>query len=222
MDAYATTENNRSQLQTDIQVGQINHLSGTSDIKFPDSQAPGPETQYLMGLLLEMLCMSYKLPYSFGINASKLGGVSARLESEQAKAEFERGQKMLAPHAKRMVSMALLDAIGKGIFDVKYASVITKGRFGYRAHPQPDIGKEASAAVSLYQTGLLDPIQHWTNQGMDPETVAANMGKWYGIKVDTTKQTQGTMQDVFGAGPSMPVSKTESTTDEQAANEAPI
>ena len=200
-------------MQQDIQFGQINHLSGGTDIKFPSSNSPSSEEQALMTMLLKLTAMSYDLPFSFALDASALGGVSSRLESEQAKAEFERGQRVLAPHAHRIKNAFLVDAVAKGIFPMRVLSSITKGRWGYRSHPQPDIGREASAAVSMYEHGLLNPMKYWVDNGEDPETVAGDMSRWWQIKQNAAKAVGATPEDIFGSGPTKPLSVSESTTE---------
>jgi capsid protein len=221
MDPYATQQLNNDQpgLQTDIYYGQMNHLPNGSEIKFPDSATPGTETQYLYGLLLKLVCMSYNLPYSFGLDASALGGVSSRLESEQAKAEFERGQQVLLPHAHKLKDAALIDAIAKGIFPARVADKICRGRFGFRAHPQPDIGREATANVNLYQTGLLNPMKYWTENAQDPETTAAEMVRWHMIKSKAVEGTDFTVEEVFGVGAAKPLSITQSETQSTTIDE---
>jgi len=200
-------------MQQDIQFGQINHLAGGTDIKFPSSNSPSSEEQALMTMLLKLTAMSYDLPYSFALDASALGGVSSRLESEQAKAEFERGQRVLAPHAHRIKNAFLFDAVAKGIFPQRVLRSITKGRWGYRSHPQPDIGKEATAAVNLYQTGLLDPLKYWVDNAQDPEEVAKSMGRWHQIKTKVAEDIGVPVEDIFGSGPAKPLSVSESATE---------
>jgi capsid protein/gas vesicle protein len=215
-DAYATnlgTGSDASALQQDIQFGQINHLAGGTDIKFPSSNSPSNEEQWLMTQLLKFVAMSYDLPYSFALDAAALGGVSSRLESEMAKATFERFQGVLKPHADRIKNAFLYDAIAKGIFPVSVMRKITKGRWGYRQHPQPDLGREATAAVNLYQTGLLDPLKHWIDNAQDPEDVARSMGRWHQIKTKVAEEIGVPLEDIFGAGPAKPVSSTESLTE---------
>jgi len=215
MDPYATNmfDGSASGLQQDIQFGQINHLAGGTDIKFPSSNSPSTEEQALMKLLLQFVAMSYDLPYSFALDAAALGGVSSRLESEMAKASFERFQKVLEPHASRIKNAFLYDAIAKGVFPVSTYRAITKGRWGYRSHPQPDLGKEANAAMNLYQSGLLDPMKHWVDNGQDPEDVALSMGRWHQIKAKVAADVGAPVEDIFGAGPAKPISATESTTE---------
>lgn len=215
MDAYSSTlfPNNQAALQQDILFGQINHLTAGADIKFPQNTSPSNEAQWFMKLLLKQICMSYNLPYSFGMDATELGGVSSRLESEQAKAEFERGQRCLSPHAHRMKNAGLMDAIAKGIFPVGYADKICKGRFGYRPHPQPDIGKEANADVNYNQNGLLDPLQFWIDKGLDPETAAKSFVRWREIKEKAIEGKPYTIEEVYGNGPSKPTNVTESSTE---------
>lgn len=223
-DAYSTNlpSGGSSTLQQDIAFGEINHLEAGADIKFPSSNSPSAEEQALIVQLLKFVAMSYNLPYSFALDASALGGVSSRLESEMAKAEFERGQRVLSPHAHRIKDTFLIDAIAKGVFPVESLPVITKGRWGYRPHPQPDIGKEASAAVNLYQTGLLDPMKYWVDNAQDPEEVAMSMVRWAKIKRDAAKEAGFTSQEVFGAGPAMPVSQSESITQTLDGDGQPI
>lgn len=214
-DAYQTTlgTGGAQTLQQDVQFGQINYLGHGTDIKFPSSNSPSSEEQALMTLLLKFVAMSYCLPYSFALDAAALGGVSSRLESEMAKAEFGRMQKVIEPHADRMKNMFLLDAVAKGIFSYKHYQKIIKGRWGYRQHPQPDLGKEASAAVNLYQTGLLDPMGYWVENAQDPEDVATNMVRWHQIKTTAANNAGFDVVDVFGSGPAKPVSVSESTTE---------
>ena len=212
MDPYASTqfENRQGGQAQDIQYGQINHLTDGMDIKFPDSASPGPETQFLMTLMLKLTCMSYNLPYSFGLDATQLGGVSSRLESEQAKAEFTRGQKVLEPLAHRMKNAALIDAISKGIFPTSVSRTITKGRFSYRPHPQPDIGKESSSNINLFQSGLLNPMSYWSEDAQDPEKVADDMVRWAKIKREKAAAAGFSVEEVFGAGMAKPTTTSES------------
>ncbi len=214
MDPYGTNlfENNQAGLQQDIKFGQINHLLQSQDIKFPQNTTPGTEDQFLMIMLLKLVAMSYNLPYSFALDATALGGVSSRLESEQAKAEFDRGKGVLAPHAHKIKNAGLYDAIAKGIFPVSVRDKICRGRFGYLPHPQPDIGKEATAAVNMWQNGLLDPMQYWIDGGADPEVVAHNMNRWAKIKKESAAANGNDVVEVFGNGPSKPTNVTESTT----------
>jgi len=219
MDGYSSQlfDNQQSGMQQDILYGQINHLTAGQDIKFPSNESPGTSDQYLMNLLLKLVAMSYNLPFSFALDATALGGVSSRLESEQAKAEFERGQKVLAPHAHRIKNAALIDAIGKGLFPASVADKIGRGRWSYRPHPQPDIGKEANAAMNLYQNGLLNPMQYWTDDAQDPENVAKDMVRWAIIKRDAAAREGFTVEEVFGSGPAKPtnISQSETTTTDE-------
>jgi len=219
MDGYSSQlfDNQQSGMQQDILYGQINHLTAGQDIKFPSNESPGTSDQYLMNLLLKLVAMSYNLPFSFALDATALGGVSSRLESEQAKAEFERGQKVLAPHAHRIKNAALIDAIGKGLFPASVADKIGSGRWSYRPHPQPDIGKEANAAMNLYQNGLLNPMQYWTDDAQDPENVAKDMVRWAIIKRDAAAREGFTVEEVFGSGPAKPtnISQSETTTTDE-------
>ena len=144
----------------------------------------------------------------------KLGGVSSRLESELAKAEFERRQRGLQPHADRIKNAYLFDAIAKGIFPASTYRKITRGRWGYRSHPQPDIGREASAAVSMWQSGLLNPIKHWVDGGEDPENVATDMARWAQIKQSAAASVNLPIVNVFGAGPSAPITTSVSTSEQ--------
>ena len=212
MDAYATNlfPGDATGLQQDIQFGQINHLAAGTDIKFPASSSPSSEEQWLMTQLLKFVAMSYDLPYSFALDASALGGVSSRLESEMAKATFERFQLVLAPHANRIKNAMLFDATAKGIFPASKLSIIHRGRWGYRPHPQPDLGREANAAVNLYQNGLLDPMKHWVDNGQDPESVATSMARWALIKKATAEKAGLEIFDIFGSGPTTPTATSES------------
>jgi capsid protein len=216
MDPYATTltPNQQGALQQDVQFGQINHLTQGQDIKFPDTASPGQESQFLMMFLMKLVAMSYNLPYSFALDAHELGGVSSRLESEQAKAEFERGRRVLIPLANRLKNAALMDAVAKGVFTMEEAPLITRGRWSFRAHPQPDIGKEASAQRDLWQNGLANPIKYWTDAGEDPEAVAFDFARWYVIKDKIAKAHGVPAVEIFGTGPQMPTynSKAEKVT----------
>ena len=222
MDPYATNlfPGNTGGLQQDIAFGQINHLAGGTDIKFPASNSPSSEEQALMTLLMKLVAMSYKLPYSFALDAAALGGVSSRLESEMAKAEFERVQRVLSPHAHRIKNTFLFDAVAKGYFKASDYQRIIKGRWGYRSHPQPDLGREASAAVNLFQTGLLNPMQYWIDNAQDPEDVASDMVRWAEIKRNAAGAKGFEVQDVFGSGMAKPLSQTESTTESTTTDTA--
>jgi capsid protein len=203
MDPYASNnfDNGQGGLQQDVRFGQINHLPAGAAIEFPDTTTPGGESQYLILQLLKFCAMSYNLPYSFALDATEMGGVSSRLESEQARAEFERGQAVLAPKAHRIKNAALIDAIAKGIFPSAVANKITLGRWSYRAHPTPDLGREASANVSLFQNGLLNPMSYWRDQAQDAEAVARDMSRWTSIKKAAAAEFGNSVEEVFGLGP---------------------
>lgn len=211
MDAYGTNlfSNNQAGLQQDIKFGQINHLLQGMDIKFPDTEVPGSESQFLMIFTMKLVAMSYNLPYSFALDAAELGGVSTRLESEMAKAEFERGQKINAHAATKLKNAALLDASAKGIFPPKLYDKICKGRWGFKQHPQPDLGKEATANVALYQNGLLNLKKYWADNQQEPADVAKDMVDWALQKKQAVKMGQEidpelTEEEVFGKGPIAP------------------
>jgi len=205
MDPYAvSTYGNQTALAQDVKVGQINHLPDGQQVSFPETSSPGSSTQWLMQTMLKLTAMSLNLPYSFAIDAVELGGVSGRLESEQAKAEFKRGRSCLHPHVDRLKNVGLLDAVAKGHFSPRLISAITKGRWGYLPHPQPDLGKEATAQVSLYQNGLLNPLEYWQDNDQSPETVADAMAKWVTIKNAAAKKYGIDPDDAFGKGPIAP------------------
>lgn len=211
MDGYQTNlfPNNQAGLQQDIKYGQMNHMLQGMDIKFPDTQVPGSESQFLIIFTMKLVAMSYNLPYSFALDAAELGGVSTRLESEMAKAEFERGQKINAHAATKIKNASLLDACAKGILPANRFSQICMGRWGFREHPQPDLGKEATANVSLYQNGLLNLKKYWSDNQQSPDAVAADMVDWALIKkraVTLGQQSDPslTVEEVFGKGPIAP------------------
>lgn len=211
MDAYGTNlfPNNQAGLQQDIKFGQMNHMLQGMDIKFPDTQVPGSESQFLLIFTMKLVSMSYNLPYSFALDAAELGGVSTRLESEMARAEFERGQKINSHAADKMKNAALLDACAKGYLPGTMYDALCRGRWGFRQHPQPDLGKDASAKVSLYQNGLLNPKAYWSEDQQDPANVAKDMVDWAIIKAQALKVGQLTNPDlteeaVFGKGPIVP------------------
>lgn len=220
-DPYGTTLQGSSAqvLQQDILFGQMNHLPAGSEIKFPSSNSPSNEEQALLKMLLSLVAMAYNLPYSFAIDAAALGGVSSRLESEMAKAEFERVQKLVTPKAQKLKNAFLFDAVAKGIFPISKLRIITRGRFGFRAHPQPDIGKEASASVNLWQNGLLNPLKYWQDDAQDPETVADEMCRWEAIKERASAKHGVNQQAVFGNGPAQPTAVTQSTSQNVDAKE---
>lgn len=220
MDGYSTTvnvPNGQGVMQQDILYGQMNHLPNGTQIEFPESGSPGEQVQFAIKQLMKFGAMSFNLPYSFALDATDLGGVSGRLESEQARAEFDRGKAVLLPKVNRIKNAALLDAMAKGIFPVSVRANIFKGRWGYRPHPQPDIGKEATAAVALYQNGLLDPIEYWTGtMGIDPATAARNASRWVSMKKQAADADDNDVKEVFGNGPIAP-----GTMDKDADNNAP-
>jgi hypothetical protein len=112
--------------------------------------------------------------------------------------------------AHRIKDAALLDAIAKGIFPVSAMEKICFGRWSYRPHPQPDIGKEANANMNLYQNGLLNPMSYWTEDSKDPEKVADDMVRWAKIKRDKAAAAGFSVEDVFGAGIARPANISQS------------
>lgn len=217
MDGYNTNievPGGQGVMQQDILHGQINHLPQGQNIAFPESASPGEQVQWAIKQLMKFTAMGFNLPFSFALDATDLGGVSGRLESEQARAEFTRGKGVLVPKANRIKNAALLDAMAKGVFPVSQRTKIFKGRWGFLPHPQPDIGKEAQAAVSFYQNGLLDPLDFWSStMGGDPETAADNMSRWVSIKKKAATEHGNTVEEVFGNGPIAPGTQDKSQSD---------
>lgn len=187
-------------MQQDIHQNMINHLTGGSEIKFPETATPGGEGQYLLTLGLKFLAMCYDIPYSFGLDAEALGGVSTRLESEMARAEFSRTQLIITRKANILKNAALLDACAKGIFPSKYYTKIIKGRWGFRPHPQPDLGKEAQAAATLRQQGILDESQYVRENYGDVKAWAENKNRFV-TDCKASLSGDNTFEEVFGSGP---------------------
>jgi len=202
LDPYATAQAayGYTGMQQDIHQNMINHLTGGSEIKFPETATPGGEGQYLLTLGLKFLSLCYDLPYSFALDATDLGGVSTRLESEIAKAEFQRTQKIITRKANVLKNAAILDACAKGIFPAKYYTRLIKGRWGFRPHPQPDLGKEAQAASALRQQGLLSEPQYVIENYGDVKAWAMEKDRFVS---DCKEALSGdnTFEEVFGSGP---------------------
>lgn len=225
MDPYGTTVpsgGGQGALQQDIYHNQINHLPAGCNIEFPESGSPGEQVQFAIKQLLKFCSWSFNLPYSYGLDATDLGGVSTRLESEMARAEFDRGKRIVVPKANTMKDAALIDAMAKGIFPMRVGAKILRGRWGFTPHPQPDIGKEADAATKLFQLGLLDTMGYWQNTvGVDPVEAARNIDRWVSIQKEVCAASGNDRKEVFGNGPIVPGTQDKTAPDGSASSSSP-
>lgn len=166
--------------------GKNYYLNEGEAATFPDSPVPSTQTQYLIDYLSQLVSFCYNLPVSFSLDATKLGGVSMRLESMQALAEFKRARGRFSPRFTKAKNALLLDyrARPNSPFAKVDPKMLVRGTWGFVQHPTPDIGKEASALQTRLNLNQADPLAELMDQGLDPETTAYNICKWQKIQED--------------------------------------
>jgi hypothetical protein len=202
-------QDGRSAYYERTEPGKNYYLNDKEDAKSFESHQPSGETQYLIEYLTDLIIQCYGLPRSYAIDASKVGGVSARLEKEMASIEFRRARAVYEPGFTKVKNLGLLEGVTKGHFGPVKASVlevITKGRWTYMATPQPDIGKEATAMATLLGKNIISPIAAIIEQEGDPETVIDDYAKIAAMKKEAAEKYGVTEQEAFAPATSAPVS----------------
>jgi capsid protein len=192
-----TGDDGRSMTAQNMLIGSTIYGNQGEELQTVESHMPSGENQYLIDLLIKFVAMCYNLPVSFAVDAVKLGGVSMRLESQQALAEFIRARFVFCRRFDRAKNIGILDGLAKGRFGKVDPQTAMKGRWGYVAHPTPDIANEARATTMLLDANVEDPLAVIESSGQDPQTVVTNKARFAKMKKEAAEANDVTVAEAF-------------------------
>lgn len=151
--------------------GRMNALSGQiirlddrdEDIEFaPGTQRPSGAFMALVDALIRELSIGLNLPYGFVYDMSRLGGVSARLETAQAQRTFNRFRDLLVSQfLDRVKNDVLTLGIAKG--EIPAVRDYKKGRWLFSPAITGDVGHQTQADAALVSAGVKS-ISDWANE----------------------------------------------------------
>lgn len=162
-----------------IKPGTIHYLKPGEDVQGFISTRPSVTFTGFLESLQRHLADALGLPYGFFIDSSKLGGVTARLDSQQAARVCSRYQTILVSR--------LLDPIVEAVLAYGIAQGLIPQHPDWRAHrwqfppwPSSDIGRETYAELAELEKGGTTFSEYYASKGEDWEEAfvqAANEAK---------------------------------------------
>jgi capsid protein len=120
------------------------------------------------------------LPYAFVWDMTQFGGVTARLEVEQARRAFDKHQQNLIERVLDPIKNAVIRrAIARGELPMtpNKPNAYKNGRWQFGSYITADLGNEVNANISLIQNGLKTHQACYGELGLDFEEEATKIAK---------------------------------------------
>lgn len=155
-------------------------LPGESITPFQTMNRPSPTFNGFVATLVREMANGLNLPFAFVWDMSAFGGVTARLEVEQARRAFDRHQQALVERVLDPIkNMVLRRAIAKGEIPPSPQDIQSykKGRWAFGSWITSDLGNEVNANISLVQNGLKTHQACYAELGQDFEEEAEKIAK---------------------------------------------
>ncbi|NDE16388.1 phage portal protein, partial [bacterium] len=155
----------------EAQAGKIIRHDDGEDIKFaPTPNRPSGAFIALVEAMIRQISNSLNLPYAFIWDLSRMGGVSARLESRQADRVFKGWQRRLEEKLlNRVRDVVIANAIATGKIPANKNWKRGKWRFGEWI--TADVGHESQARIAELQAGILTETQVLEERDMNFDEV---------------------------------------------------
>jgi lambda family phage portal protein len=151
-----------------IAPGTIHYLKPGEDVQGFQSNRPSVTFTGFLESLQRHLADALGLPYGFFIDSSNLGGVTARLDSQQAARVCMRYQ--------RILTQRLLDPILESVISYGIVQGAIPQHAEWRAHrwqfppwPSSDIGRETYAELAELRQGGSTFAEYYASKGEDWE-----------------------------------------------------
>lgn len=138
----------------EAQPGKVSVLDGDTDIDFaPGVQRPSGAFVNLVDTVMHKIALGLNLPYGFVYKMSSFGGVTARLETQQAQRTFEWWQRLLAD---KVLDRVRDQVLSRAIYERKIPQHpnYRMGSWTFGAHITADIQHQTNADLQLIQAGL--------------------------------------------------------------------
>lgn len=151
-----------------ISPGTIHYLKPGEDVQGFKSDRPSVTFTGFLESLQRHLADALGLPYGFFIDSSKLGGVTARLDSQQAARVCRRYQSLLVA---RLLDPILETVLAWGISSgaLPQNPDWTAHRWQFPAWPSADIGRETNAELAELAAGGTTFAEYYARKGEDWE-----------------------------------------------------
>lgn len=171
------------------QSGTVQRLTGNQRVTFaPPTSRPSGAFLTLIESYLREVAASLNLPFGFVYDMARFGGVTARLETQQAQRAFQGFQEILVnlflDNVKNAVLMRGI-AAGKIPPHPKWKS----GGWLFGAWLTADIGHETSADIELLNAGLTSETRLIEKYGADADELVHEQGTDIQRRVLVTQAT---------------------------------
>lgn len=164
-----------------VSPGKIVRLQpGEQITPFQTMNRPSPTFNGFIATLVREMANGLNLPFAFVWDMSQFGGVTARLEVEQARRAFDKHQQNLIERVLDPIKNAVYRraiALGELPMAPQQPLAYKKGRWQFGAYITADLGNETNANISLIQNGLKTHQSVFGELGLDFEEEAAKMAK---------------------------------------------
>jgi lambda family phage portal protein len=164
-----------------VDPGKIVRLQpGESITPFQTMNRPSPTFNGFVATLVREMANGLNLPYAFVWDMTQFGGVTARLEVEQARRAFDKHQQNLIERVLDPIKNAVIRrAIARGELPMtpNKPNAYKNGRWQFGSYITADLGNEVNANISLIQNGLKTHQACYGELGLDFEEEATKIAK---------------------------------------------
>lgn len=151
-----------------ITPGTIHYLKPGEEVQPFASNRPNVTFNGFMDTLQRHVSDALGLPYGFFIDSSKLGGVTARLDSQQAARVCKRYQDLLTCQILDPIAQAVI-ALGIAEGEIPQHSNWMAHRWQFPPWPSSDIGRETYAELAELREGGTTFAEYYASKGEDWE-----------------------------------------------------
>jgi len=149
--------------------GRVTRLDPNEDIIMADGvQRPSGAFINLVETVIHHIALGLNLPYGFVYKMSSFGGVTARLETQQAQRTIDRWQRMLEDKLLNRVRDQVL-SIGILSKEIPAHPKFKNGAWRFGAHITADVQHQTSADIELIKMGLRTSTQWCAEHDVDLE-----------------------------------------------------
>lgn len=136
------------------QAGSVVRVTDGEAVDFaPGTQRPSGAFMALVDAIIREIAIGMNLPYGFVYNMASFGGVTARLEVQQAQRTFRRWQEILVnTMLERVKKRALLIGIAKK--EIRATKNWNKGSWQFGPTITGDVGHQVQADAMMVQYGV--------------------------------------------------------------------
>lgn len=151
-----------------IKPGTIHYLKPGEEVQSFRNERPSVTFTGFLETLQRHLSDALGLPYGFFVDSSKLGGVTARLDSQQAARVCRRYQDLIARQILDPIAEAVV-ALGIAEGEIPENPNWTAHRWQFPPWPSADIGRETKAALEEIAAGGGTWAEYYAEKGEDWE-----------------------------------------------------